>query len=444
MGDLFASLQEAGSVRAEISDAAWLQALLDVEVGLAWALADCGLVPAEDAARIAAHGAASAYSAAELGAAAVGAGNPVVPLVGELRRRVGEPVASTVHRGATSQDVMDSAAMLVARRALDVLLVDLRGCSSRLVELVSAYGQTVQAGRTLLQQAAPTTFGLTAAGWLSGLLRAETALRAARAELAVQYGGAVGNLAALGTDGPRVAAALAARLELAEPLLPWHTERSRIAALAGAAAQTAGAVAAVARSITLLAASEVGELCESGPAGTGGSSTLPQKQNPIAAVLALGCAAQAPGLAATLYAAMGQEHQRAAGAWHAEWRALRELLGSTGSAVHWLRVSLTRLSVDTDRMDAAVSAARGPLAAERIAGALTPRLGRAGAQEAVARCARRAAAEGSDLLTVLAANPEVSLSVAELAQLTDPAAYVGAAGVFVERVLAEYRRRDAS
>lgn len=440
MDELFASLQQAGPVRAQIADAAWLQALLDVEVGLAFALADCGLAPAADAERIAGHGAASAYSPGELGAAATAAGNPVVPLVAELRRRVGEPAASVVHHGATSQDVMDSAAMLVAQRALDVVLADLSGVQARLAELATAYADTVQAGRTLLQQAAPTTFGLTVAGWLSGLLRAETALRAARGELAVQYGGAVGTLAALGTEGPRVVAALAVRLGLVEPLLPWHTERSRIAGLAGALGLTAGTVAAAARSITLLAQSEVAELSESGPPGSGGSSTLPHKQNPIAAVLALGCAAQAPGLVATLLAAMEQEHQRAAGAWHAEWPALRELLGATGSAVHWLGVSLNRLSVDAERMRALVAAARGPLAAERIAAALAAVLGRSQAQEVVARSARQASSDGGDLLAVLAADPDVPWTAAELAELSDPGSYLGSAQVFTQRVLANYRQ----
>lgn len=442
MTELFGRLQHAGPVWTEVADPAWLQALLDVEVALAFALADCGLATTGQAEQIARSGEASAYSLSDLGAAATGAGNPVVPLVAELRRRVGEPAASAVHHGATSQDVLDTTAMLVARRALDAVLVDAVGAQRVTADLAATYAAAVQPGRTLLQQAAPTTFGLTAAGWLAGLLRAQDALLTARADLTVQYGGAVGTLAVLGADGPRVVGALARRLDLAAPDLPWHTERTRIAGLAGALGLTAGAVATVARTITLLAQSEVGEVAEVGPAGSGGSSTMPQKQNPIAAVLALAAAAQTPGLVSTVLAAMGQEHQRAAGGWHAEWPALRELLASTGAAVYWLRTSLERLQVDDDRMARNAEAARETLAAERLSVVLAPTLGRAGGQAAVARAARRAAAVGSDLVDVLAADPDVGLTVAELRTLTEPGDYLGSAGVFIERVLTAHRRRE--
>lgn len=439
MTELFGALQQAGPVAAEIADPAWLQALLDVEVGLGFALAACGLVAPEMAEQLARHGSAAAYSAAELGAASAATGNPAGPLVAELRRRVGEPAAGAVHLGATSQDALDSASMLVAARATDALRLELSGVRQALADLAAEHVNTVQAGRTLLQQAAPTTFGLVAAGWLAGLARADDALAAARAELAVQYGGAVGTLAAVGSEGPLVVAALARRLGLAEPLLPWHTERSRVAGLAGALGQTAGTVAAVARSITLLAQSEVGELAEVGPAGTGGSSTLPHKHNPVAAILSLACAGQAPGLVGTVLAAMTQEYQRAAGGWHAEWRPLRELLGCTGSAVHWLRTSLDRLQVDTDRMAVTVAAAAGPLTAERVAGVLLPYLGRAAAVAVAAESAGAA-----DPVAALAADPRVVavLRAEEIRDLVEPSAYVGAAGVFVARVLADHQRRE--
>jgi len=209
-------------------------------------------------------------------------------------------------------------------------------------------------GRTLLQQAVPTTFGLKAAGWLGGLDAARHLLEQVRRErLAVQFGGAAGTLAPFGEAGPDLLEGLATMLGLAEPVLPWHTERTRIAELAGALGSAAGAVAKVARDLTLLAQNEVGEVSDSAP---GGSSAMPHKRNPIAAVCALGSAASAPGLVANLLAAMAHEHERAAGSWHAEWRPLRELLIATGSAAAWLRTALERLLVHPDVMRANLAA----------------------------------------------------------------------------------------
>ncbi len=240
--------------------------------------------------------------------------------------------------------------MLVASRALLPLLDDLSAAASMCADLAQKHQHTTMAGRTLLQQALPTTFGLLAATWLHGLDTAVDGLvRLRKTRLAIQFGGAAGTLASLGEDGVRVAAAMARRLELAEPVLPWHTERTRIADLASATATAAGAgaVGTIAKDITLLAQTEVGEVSE---AAGGGSSTLPHKQNPIAAIAALAGAAQAPGLASTLLATMPQEYERAAGNWHAQWRPLTDLLRVTGSAAFWLRTSLSGLNVHSERM----------------------------------------------------------------------------------------------
>ncbi|MDQ3463578.1 MAG: lyase family protein [Actinomycetota bacterium] len=442
MSELFAGLQAAGGVRDAVSDLAWVQAMLDAEAALAGALADAGRIGRVEADSIAAACDASLYDVTELGRAAVSVGNPVVPLVRELTRQAGDAGAS-VHSGATSQDILDTAAMLVARRAMDVLLADLAGCADAVARLAADHVDAVQAGRTLLQQAAPTTFGLTAAVWLSGLVAAEVALRQARGQLAVQLGGAVGTLAALGDDGPAVLTSMARRLDLAEPVLPWHTERSRIAALAAALGQTAGTVATIGRAITLLAQTEIGELTEEGPQNSGGSSTMPHKRNPVAAVLACSCAQQAPGLVATLLATMGHEHQRAAGSWHAEWRPLTELLRSTGSAVAWLRTSLQRLRVHPERMRRNVEAAGGLLTTERVTTVLTGALGRLAAHDAVAACSRRAVDGDGDLLDLLAADPVIGgqLDRAQLRHLLDPAQYLGSAEEFVHRTLHDYDNR---
>ncbi|WP_279580412.1 lyase family protein [Fodinicola feengrottensis] len=293
---------------------------------------------------------ADLFDIGELGRAATGSGNPVVPLVKALTNAVPEPANRHVHRGATSQDILDTASMLVASRALLPLLDDLSAAASMCADLAQKHQHTTMAGRTLLQQALPTTFGLLAATWLHGLDTAVDGLvRLRKTRLAIQFGGAAGTLASLGEDGVRVAAAMARRLELAEPVLPWHTERTRIADLASATATAAGAgaVGTIAKDITLLAQTEVGEVSE---AAGGGSSTLPHKQNPIAAIAALAGAAQAPGLASTLLATMPQEYERAAGNWHAQWRPLTDLLRVTGSAAFWLRTSLSGLNVHSERM----------------------------------------------------------------------------------------------
>jgi len=441
MSELFGGLQAAGGVREQLSDAAWLRAMLDAEAALAQSLADAGRMDRSDAAAIAAACDATLYDVAELGRASAAAGNPVVPLVRALTELAGT-AGSSVHSGATSQDILDTALMLVSRRALDVVLEDLARCADAVAALARDHIGTVQAGRTLLQQAAPTTFGLTAAGWLSGLLAAQDALRHARGQFAVQLGGAVGTLAALGTDGPPVLANMARRLDLAEPVLAWHTERSRIAAFAGAVGQTAGTVAMISRSIMLLAQTEVAELTEEGPPGSGGSSTLPHKRNPVAAVLAAACAQQAPGLVATLLSSMGHEHQRAAGSWHAEWQPVMELMRSTGSAVAWLLTSLQRLRVHPDRMRRNVEDAGGLLNTECITSALTASVGRLAAHDLVASCAHRALAGEGSLLDLLAADPVIIAEIdrTRLHDLLDPGQYLGSAAEFVQRALDEYGR----
>lgn len=444
MSELFDPVLAAGAVRDEVSDAAWLRALLDVEAALAQAEADAGLFPREHADRITEICREGYFDAAEIGAKAVGIGNPAAPLVREITTKVGGDAARYVHFGATSQDVMDSAAMLVAKRALHPLLEDLEGAAAHAARLAREHAGTVQAGRTLLQQAIPVTFGFTAAGWLSGLDSAARRLRGVR--LAAQLGGATGTLASLGERGPQVLAAFSRRLELAEPALPWHTERSRIAELAGALGELSGIVGGASRTITLLAQTEVAEVAEVAE-GSGGSSTMPHKRNPVAAIAAQGAAQQAPGLVSTLLGAMTQEHQRAAGSWHAEWRPLTELFRSTGSAISWLRTSFERLRVDPARMRKNLDATGGAILSERVTTELAKDTGRLAAHDAVTECTKRALAGDGELAELLAADPLVGkhLSRERIGQLLDPADYLGSARLFVERALtAHAERKDAS
>jgi 3-carboxy-cis,cis-muconate cycloisomerase len=328
--------------------------------------------------------------------------------------------------------------MLVARRALVPLLDDLDAAAAAAAALARAHADTPMAGRTLLQQAVPVTFGLVAAGWLAGLAEAARSLRATSDRLPAQLGGAAGTLAALGDDGPRVLAAYAAALDLAEPVLAWHALREPVGTLAGALGVTAGAIGKVARDVTLLAQTEVAEVGEAGGAGRGGSSTMPHKRNPVAAVSALACAQQAPGLVATLLSSMVAEHQRAAGAWHAEWRPFGELLRSCGSAAAWLRECLEGLEPDPARMRANLDATGGLGLAERVSAALAGALGRSEAHDLVARAAAEAASSGRPFADVLREEPSVREHAGDVAALLDPAGYLGSAPAFVARALEAY------
>jgi 3-carboxy-cis,cis-muconate cycloisomerase len=376
---LFGGLYARGEAASQLGDAAWLQAMLDVEAALARACAEEGLIPAAAAPAIAAVCEAGRFDLSELARETALHASPVVPLVAALRALVGGSEAQYVHAGATSQDVLDTALMLSAHRALGPLLCDARAAADGAARLAIEHRGNPVAGRTLLQQALPTSFGLHAAGWMHGIDAASERLATIRAaELPVQMGGPVG------TRAPGVGARVASELALAEPTIPWHTVRVAPANLACALGVLAGVLGKVARDVTLMAQQEVGELREGGEAGRGASSAMAHKRNPVAAVSILACAKRAPGLVATILACMEQEHERAAGAWQAEWGVHAELIGVVGSAAAWAREMLEQLEVDPERMlenlrrlaDAGVAEARSPeshlgAAAELIDRALT-------------------------------------------------------------------------
>jgi 3-carboxy-cis,cis-muconate cycloisomerase len=430
---------------------AWLRAMLDTEAALARALERAGLAPAGAGAAVTAA-ASGTFDAGGIGRQAASTGNPVPALVAALRKAV-PAAADTVHRGATSQDIIDTAAMLLARSALAALAADLAAAADGCAGLAAAHRDTVMAGRTLLQQAVPVTFGLVAAGWLTSLDEAgETVARVRGERLAVQFGGAAGTLASLGADGPAVARLLAAELGLAVPVLPWHTDRSRILAVATACAAASAALAKIARDVTLLAQSEVGEVREGGGPGgerRGGSSAMPHKQNPVAAIAILGCTRRVPGLVATLIAAAEQEHQRAAGAWHAEWEPFADLLRVTGSAASWGADLIGGLVVDPPRMRANLAATRGLPLAERVSELLAPALGRSAAHDLVARASEHAVAAGGTLRESLLGEPELAREVdgagitsAQIDAALDPAGYLGSAAAFTDAALDAHARRS--
>lgn len=440
---LFDAVLSHGGVHEATTDRAWLQAMLDVEAALAHATAAAGLISTEDAAAIAAVCRAEHFDVHAIGADAVASGNPVVPLVRALTAAVDGPAAAHVHRGATSQDILDTATMLIAARALVPLIDDLCGAADAAAELARRYRDTPAAGRTLLQHAVPVTFGLKAAGWLVGLDDVVARLDEVRSRrLAVQLGGAVGTLASLEPAGVEIVGHLARALGLAEPVVAWHTIRTRPAELASALGEAAGVCAKIARDIVLLAQTEVGEVSEAARAhgSRGGSSTMPHKHNPVAAIASAAAAARAPGLVSTLLSAMPHEHERAAGAWHAEWRPFNDLLRTTGSAAAWLRDSLHHLRVDTDRVRANLALTRGLTQAERVVTALTGAVGRLTAHDLVSSASQRALDEHRALADVLEEMPDVTthLDRDQLRQLLDPATATGSAALLVDRALAHH------
>jgi 3-carboxy-cis,cis-muconate cycloisomerase len=440
--------------RVDTGSHAWLRAMLDTEAALARALERAGLAPAGTGAAVtaAAATAAGTLDPAVLGGQAALTGNPVPALARELTRMVPPDAAGAVHQGATSQDIIDTAAMLLARQALAATAADLAAAADSCAGLAAAHRDTLMIGRTLLQQAVPVTFGLVAAGWLTSLDEARQALdRVAAERLAVQFGGAAGTLASLGADGPRVAGLLAEELSLRRPVLPWHTDRLRMIDVGAACAGASAALAKIARDVTLLAQSEVREVREgaryegAGGVRRGGSSAMPHKQNPVAAIAILGCARRVAGLLATLVAAAEQEHQRAAGAWHAEWEPFADLLRLTGSAASWGAELTGGLAVDPGRMRANLDASGGLPLAEHVSGLLAPVLGRVAAHDLVARASAHAVATGVSLREALLGLPELrrqldgaGITPERIDSALDPAGYLGAAREFTGAALAAH------
>jgi len=465
---LFGGVFARGGVEA--GDTAWLQAMLDTEAALARALERAGLAPAGAGEAVTATARAENFEPNELGELAALTGNPVPGLARALARRVPQTAVSAVHRGATSQDIIDTAAMLLAKRAIDVIRADLARAAGAAAGLAEAHRASIMIGRTLLQQAVPVTFGLVAAGWLTSLDEAREGLAAVRSRrLAVQFGGAAGTLASLGEAGPRVAALLAEELGLALPVLPWHTDRLRMVDLGAALARVAAALGKIARDVTLLAQSEIGEVSEGAgargaeqrgaeqrgadqrgpdpqvPAASprrGGSSAMPHKSNPVASIAILGCTRQVPGLLATLAVATEQELQRAAGAWHAEWEPLTALLRLTGSAVSWAAELLSGLVVDTSRMAANLAATKGLPLAEHVASMLAGVLGGAQAHDLVAEAGARAVSAGLPLRDVLLAVPKLEerlsaagITAEQIDAALEPSGYLGATDAFITAAL---------
>jgi 3-carboxy-cis,cis-muconate cycloisomerase len=436
LGPSFASAE----VRAVLDDRAWLQAMLDVEAELARAASDVGLVPVAAAEAVAASCRAERFDGADLAERAATAGNPVIPLVEDLRAAVPPKAAGAVHLGATSQDILDTSLMVLADRALGVTDAALARSIGAAAGLAADHRLDLMPGRTLLQHAVPITFGLTAATWLVGLADARSGLVRVRSErLAVQLGGAAGTLAPLGDRGAEVMERLAARLGLSAPPLPWHTTRGRVAELVSALAVAAGAMGKVAADVIGLMQTEVAEVREAAGPGRGGSSAMPHKRNPASATFVVAAAHQVVGAAGVVLAAQLQVHQRAAGPWHAEWEPVRRALELTAGAAERLADLLAGLEIDKARMRADLDLTGGLVMTEALLGALTGvGMDPETARSCVAASARRALDEGQGLMEVLASDPTVrsALDAAALADALDPSLHVGATSDFIDRALA--------
>ena len=441
--ELFGPLFVPDAIREAVGGRAWLQAMLDAEAALAIAEARAGLIPSGEAQTIAECCDADRFDPEEIGREGRAAGNPVPALVKALTAAVPDNAARHVHKGATSQDIMDTAAMLVARRSLDLITTEVDGVASACAGLAETYRDTLISGRTLLQQALPTTFGLKAAGWLVAVLEARRRLLAARESgLAAQLGGAAGTLASLGPPGIRVLQEFARELDLAEPVVPWHTARLRVAELGSVLALASGVMHKLALDVVLLAQTEVAEVAEPSEGGRGGSSTLPHKRNPVGSTLAAACARRVPPLTETLQAAMAQEHERAAGAWHAEWETLSDALALTGGAAAAMREVMEGLEVRPDSMRENLDATGGLLLAENVTTIAAEKLGRLEAHELVEAASRRTFANESTLREELLAEPALRehLTPEEIDDALDPEHYLGSAGAFVDRALNLYRK----
>jgi 3-carboxy-cis,cis-muconate cycloisomerase len=447
LSPLLAPMLSSGPMRAICDDATALQRMLDFEAALARAEAATGVIPKAAAEPIARACKVSSFDLAALAQAAPRSGNLAIPLVQALTAEVAgsDPEASRyVHWGATSQDVIDTAAMLTLRAGIDALAADLDRATRAFAALAQKHRNTAVVARTWLQHALPMPFGLKLAEYAAALHRSRLRLtRLSQDTLALQFGGAAGTLAALGDKGLAVAERLAKELKLPLPEAPWHSHRDRIAEAASVLAIISGTCGKIARDVSLMMQTDVSEAFEPSGEGRGGSSTMPHKRNPVAAASALAAATIAPNLAATIFAAQMQEHERSAGAWHAEWPTLPTLLLVTSGALAAIVEIAEGLEVDVARMRANLDATDGLIMAEAVAFALAEKIGKSQAHHLVEAASKQAVAERKHLRDVLVGNGEVTaqLSADRIAKLMEPLTYQGASQALIDRLLASLDKK---
>ncbi len=429
------------------SDRARVQGMLDFEAALARAEAKRGIIPQKAAPKIAAKCRADLYDFPSLAQAAARAGNLAIPLVKQLTDQVAKDdpdAARYIHWGATSQDAIDTGFILQLRSTLNLFGAELDRLSDSLATLAQTHRATPIAARTWMQQALPTTFGLIAVGWLNAIMRhrqrlGETQQRA----IVLQFGGAVGTIAALGDRGLEVANALGEELNLKVPEISWHSQRDRVAEVATTLGLCTGTLGKIARDISLHAQTEVAEIFEPAGEGRGGSSTLPHKRNPVTAAVILAAVTQVPGLVATMLTAMVQEQERGLGGWHAEWETMPQLIGLAGGALHRLAETIPHLEIDPAKMRQNLDVSHGLIFAEAVQMALAARIGRMEAHQQVEAACRRAQKEQRNLREVIENDAEISkhFSGQDIQRLFDPAQYLGVADQLIDRVLKAHASR---
>jgi 3-carboxy-cis,cis-muconate cycloisomerase len=442
LSPLLAPMLSSAAMRAVCDDAACLQNMLDFEAALARAEAAVGVIPVHAADTIAIACKAESFDLTALADAATRSGNLAIPLVKALTAHVGKSDAEAaryVHWGATSQDVIDSGAMLGLRAGIDVLLGDIDRAVAGFATLARQHRTTAVVARTWLQHALPMPFGLKLAEYAAALHRSRKRLQRLLSEtLALQFGGAAGTLAALGDKGLPVAEKLAELLKLPLPDAPWHTHRDRIAEAASVFAILAGTCGKIARDVSLMMQTDVAEAFEPSGEGRGGSSTMPHKRNPVAAASALAAATMAPNLAATVFAAQVQEHERSAGPWHAEWPTLPTLLLVTSGGLAAIVDLAEGLEVDAARMRSNLDATGGLIMAEAVTFALAEKIGKSDAHHLIEAASKQAVADKKHLREVLTADSKITahLDADKLAKLFEPMAYQGASQALIDRLLA--------
>jgi 3-carboxy-cis,cis-muconate cycloisomerase len=442
LSPLLAPMLSSAAMRAVCDDAPYLQHMLDFEAALARAEAATGVIPAGAADTITQACQARAFDLGALAEAATRSGNLAIPLVKALTAHVAKTDADAaryVHWGATSQDVIDTATVLSLRAAIDALLPDVDRAIAGFAKLARQHRTTAVVARTWLQHALPMPFGLKLAEYAAALHRSRTRLQRLRDEaLALQFGGAAGTLAALGDKGWQVAERLAQELKLTLPEAPWHTHRDRIAEAASVFAILAGSCGKIARDVSLMMQTDVAEAFEPSGEGRGGSSTMPHKRNPVAAATALAAATMAPNLAATIFAAQIQEHERSAGPWHAEWPTLPMLQLVTSGGLAAIVDIAEGLEVDAARMRVNLDATHGLIMAEAVTMALAEKIGKSEAHHLVEAASKKAVADKKDLREVLTQDPKVTvhLSSDQIAKLFEPMAYQGVSQALIDRLLA--------
>jgi 3-carboxy-cis,cis-muconate cycloisomerase len=441
-------LFRTAEMRAIFSDAHFLECMLAFELALSRALARTGVAPGAAIPTLEQNALPDSFDVGMLAEQARLAGNIVIPFANALNafvRRTNPEAAKFVHWGATSQDVLDTALVLQLGEAFLVFDETLEKLAEALAALADKHKSTVLAGRTWLQQGPPITMGLKAAGWLSAIERHRARLKVTAAQVRVlQFGGAVGTLAALGERGRDVAAALAAELQLELPDLPWHSQRDRFAEVATNLGLLTATLGKMARDVALLMQTEVGEASEPSAPGRGGSSTMPHKRNPVGSAVVLAAALRVPGLVSTMLNAMVQEHERGLGGWQAEWETLPEICLLAAGALSLTHSIVSGLVVDEKQMQKNLEATCGLIFAEAVTMALGAKLGRSAAHACVEDLCRRAIKNGRHLREEILQDAEIRahLSVSEIDKLFDPRNYLGSAEAFVERVLS-HRKKQA-